>query len=617
MPTPRTAPYSDGAKQLAREIEIAAAIAPPVPPPAADAIGRTMFDTSGSEDMTVTVLLSQERVQLAPSQSLVRIRSQPDGRSYLGHRRRRPFAEPDSLRADSPILLAVATREASYLPRYHGRVRIKLLGEELADGSLAPPRLRPLPHSAVFLLHEAETAKVLKAEGDIRLGLASGHEQVVVGVPSNAKSVLPRHTAVLGTTGGGKSTTVAGLVQQAARAGMAVVLLDVEGEYTFLHQGNDETRMQSLLAARGLKPQGVPVEQMALYHLAGRDTTNPAHPNLKPFSLQFARLSPYTVMGMMGCNDAQTDRYLFAYEAAKRIMRDLGVFPQKDATAAEKERQERILLRVDEFERGYPRMTLSFLLDVVGACKAVASKGEDFHPYNAVLSSEAGQAAFAKYLSAKDVTNAASWGKVKSLLWRLHRLKVFDRTAGGAQVLRYHEMLAPGRVSVIDLSDAGLSELGNIAVADVLRGIQEEQDRAYRQFESGAGAAPPRVLVVIEEAHEFLAAERLERTPHLFEQVARIARRGRKRWLSLAFVTQLPQHLPRQVLALCNNYILHKLTDPHVVSTLKHTVNGVDESLWARLPGLAPGQAIVSMGHMTRPILTSIDPAPCKLRLVD
>jgi hypothetical protein len=321
-------------------------------------------------------------------------------------------------------------------------------------------------------------------------------------------------------------------------------------------------------------------------------------------------------MAMMECNDAQTDRYLLAYEAAKGMMRDLGIFPQKDAAPVEKERQERMLLKLDDFERGYPRMTLSFLLDVVGACKAIASKGH-YSPYNAVLRSEQGEQVLAKYLSAKDVTNAASWGKVNSLLWRLHKLKVFDRHDGGARVLNYREMLKAGRVSVIDLSDAGLSELANIAVADVLRGIQEEQDKAYRSYESAQGEAPPRVLVVIEEAHEFLAAERIEKTPHLFEQMARMAKRGRKRWLSLAFVTQLPQHLPRAVFGLVNNYIVHKLTDPHVVNTLKHTVSGVDESLWARLPGLAPGQAIVSMGHMTRPILTSIDPATCKLRMME
>jgi DNA helicase HerA-like ATPase len=132
----------------------------------------------------------------------------------------------------------------------------------------------------------------------------------------------------------------------------------------------------------------------------------------------------------------------------------------------------------------------------------------------------------------------------------------------------------------------------------------------------GAVAAPTRTVVIIEEAHEFLSAERIEKAKTLFQQVARIAKRGRKRWLGLVFVTQLPQHLPRQVFGLVNSYILHKITDAEVVSTLRRTVSGVDAGLWDRLTGLAPGQAIVSFSHMAWPLLVSIDPTPAELRLV-
>jgi hypothetical protein len=41
------------------------------------------------------------------------------------------------------------------------------------------------------------------------------------------------------------------------------------------------------------------------------------------------------------------------------------------------------------------------------------------------------------------------------------------------------------------------------------------------------------------------------------------------------------------------------------------------DCLWNRLPNLAPGQAVVSMASMARPLLVSIDPTPCKLRMVD
>jgi DNA helicase HerA-like ATPase len=398
---------------------------------------------------------------------------------------------------------------------------------------------------------------------------------------------------------------------------MAVVLLDVEGEYTQMNEPADHAKLVTALRDRGLAPAGLPAGHMPLYHLVGRDTTNPRHPSRRPFSLQFARLSPYTVMEMCGLNEAQTDRYLFAYELAKGLLRDFGIFPQKDVPEAERQRQENILLRLDEFERGYPRLRLSFLLDVVGYCKAAVTKTVP-RLHNAVLRSPQGQEALKKRLDVKDMPGiASSWGKLNSVLWRLHRLRVFDRHGAGGAFLNYRDLLEPGRVSVIDLSDAGLSELSNIAVADVLRGIQEAQETAYRQYEAKKAPAPPRVLLVLEEAHEFLSAQRIEKTPHLFGQVSQIARRGRKRWLSLVFVTQLPQQLPRQVLSLCNNFVLHKLTDPQVVSALRHTVSGIDEALWSRLPGLAPGQAVVSFGHMTRPLLASIDPAPCKLRMVD
>ena len=77
----------------------------------------------------------------------------------------------------------------------------------------------------------------------------------------------------------------------------------------------------------------------------------------------------------------------------------------------------------------------------------------------------------------------------------------------------------------------------------------------------------------------------------------------------------LPQHLPRQVFGLVNSYVLHKITDPQVVSTLERTVSGIENGLWRRLSGLAPGQAIVSFPHMTRPLLVTVDPTPARLRL--
>jgi uncharacterized protein len=86
-----------------------------------------------------------------------------------------------------------------------------------------------------------------------------------------------------------------------------------------------------------------------------------------------------------------------------------------------------------------------------------------------------------------------------------------------APPLIYKNMLKPGTVSLIDLSDSGMSELTNIVIADLLRGVQDAQDEAYQQYEKAKkenanATAPTRTVIVIEEAHEFLSEERIEKT---------------------------------------------------------------------------------------------------------
>ena len=83
------------------------------------------------------------------------------------------------------------------------------------------------------------------------------------------------------------------------------------------------------------------------------------------------------------------------------------------------------------------------------------------------------------------------------------------------------------------------------------------------------------------------------------------------------FITQLPQHLPDEVLGLINNWILHKINDANVVNRLKRSIGGISDSLWRNLPSLAPGQAIVSFTTHLRPLEISVDPTPCRLLMVE
>ncbi|MGD9893708.1 MAG: ATP-binding protein [Dehalococcoidia bacterium] len=634
------------------EEDIAVGGGPFVESPAdAGSAGRTMFDTPASEDNTITVLVPREQMRRLPSQALVRIESREDGRAYLGVVVAGPFAEPDGLRGDAPVVITAAVNGGMFLPRYHGRVHVEILGEDV-DGALVPPRYRPLPNSIVFPLSAEETERVLKAGGDVRIGLAVGHEAVEVAFDSARKDALPRHTAILGTTGGGKSTTVAGLIARLQAAGVAVVLLDTEGEYTHLNEPTEDRTMLAALKRLGASPAGVP--DTHVYYPVGRDTANADHPRVQPFRMRFSDLPAEAVMEILDLNDAQRVRYLLAYDVTKRMLRELDIFPKRgDAQHAA------AIAELDELESGYPSMALGHLIDVASALlTALKTKDEAkggrgkrqpvsqemfgelepaagpfttaFHAVSPLFQQPENTAKLREVATQYrgETSHEVSWLALLSRLRQLHRIGIFDtdrartradlaRTDNGkVRPLPVKEMLSPGCVSIIDLHDSDSPAVNNIVIAGLLRDIQNRQEDAY-DVAMKRNDRPTPVVVFIEEAHEFLSRERINRMPVLYQQVARIARRGRKRWLGLAFITQLPQHLPDEVFGLVNNFILHKIGDANVVNRLKLTVPGIDASLWKRLPGLAPGQAIVSVTGMTRPLLVAVDPAPAKLRMVE
>src|SRR5260370_17876168 len=93
--------------------------------------------------------------------------------------------------------------------------------------------------------------------GDILLGVAVGYERITAAIPSDKKSVLPRHIGILGTTGGGKSTTVSALINGFQQAGVATVVIDTEGENTEIYHPTPDHTMLTALATRRGAPRAV------------------------------------------------------------------------------------------------------------------------------------------------------------------------------------------------------------------------------------------------------------------------------------------------------------------------------------------------------------------------
>jgi DNA helicase HerA-like ATPase len=120
--------------------------------------------------------------------------------------------------------------------------------------------------------------------------------------------------------------------------------------------------------------------------------------------------------------------------------------------------------------------------------------------------------------------------------------------------------------------------------------------------------APP-TLVVIEEAHSFISREKAVTMQATLEMLRNVTRRGRKRWLATAFVSQQPGHLPPEIFELCNTRLVHNLRSMHNLDALMATTGDIAGELWARCPLLGTGQCIVSSPQLNRPTVVSMRPA--------
>jgi len=167
-------------------------------------------------------------------------------------------------------------------------------------------------------------------------------------------------------------------------------------------------------------------------------------------------------------------------------------------------------------------------------------------------------------------------------------------------------MMVPGRVTIIDVSIAN-DVVKNMVTADMLR-------KAFAVKVTRPDALP--TLLVIEEAHSFISRERVHTMQATLHMLRNVTRRGRKRWLSMAFVSQQPGHLPPEIFELCNTRIVHTLRSTHNLDALIATTGDVGKDLWDRCPLLGPGQAVLSSPQLARSVIVSVRPAACRRRFI-
>lgn len=156
-------------------------------------------------------------------------------------------------------------------------------------------------------------------------------------------------------------------------------------------------------------------------------------------------------------------------------------------------------------------------------------------------------------------------------------------------------------VSVLDFSGVP-DEAAELAIGIILELLFEAAVRT-KEEDSGIGRPRP-VLVVLEEAHRYLGevAEPMARSA-----ANRIAREGRKYGIGLMLVTQRPAELPDTALAQCGTLVALRLSNSADQGKIRSALPDNVAGLAAALPALRTGEAVISGEALVLPARALVD----------
>jgi len=430
---------------------------------------------------------------------------------------------------------------------------------EIIEGRPRDTNSRPSPGASIFALNPTEIADLHGLKGDMLLGHLTGQENLHIFLQSKNKGVLPRNLGIFGTVGSGKSNTSQVVIEEAAKAGWAVIILDVEGEYTDMDLPTEDAGMIERLKRFGREPAG-----LSDFHVFCPASCTSDKAGAETFTARLADFDTSVIGELLQVTLPERNALLDCVDYLNQKARS-------KVSTTEKEGLQTLL---DASATAKLPFTLRSLRERAGER---SSKGSEFLDYA---------------------------GLTAKLNW-LMQSEAFDQL--NMPSLDPVRMMVAGRVSIIDVSVAN-DVVKNMVTADLLR-------KAFA-LKITRPATPP-TLLILEEAHSFISRERAQSMQATLTMLRNVTRRGRKRWLSMAFVSQQPGHLPPEIFELCNTRIVHTLRSMHNLEALMMTTGDVSRDLWARCPLLGPGQAILSSPQMSRSVVMSVRPAQCRRKFMD
>jgi len=415
-------------------------------------------------------------------------------------------------------------------------------------------------------------------EEHLRLGRLAAAEDVPVSL--NASRFVVRHSAVVGSTGSGKTSAVASILQNFVKGGWKaanILVVDPHGEYAAAMSGRASVR--SVLAQEEDKRLRVPYWAL------------PALDILRIFA---------------GGTGGATfrDRFAELVTEARRDFVNSAEWLTNDPTTVTADTPipfdvRPIWHRIDCENRETRREKA----DPATACQidagdAAALRSAQFEPYGPAGAPPHKGPMYGAYGTSPDLLRL---GLLDPRL-RFFREPPGDPAGPDPLVGVMQEWLGGNKaVSVLDFNGVP-SDAADAAIGVVLNLLLEV---ALRCEVGGEGIGRPSpVLLVLEEAHRYLGegASALTR-----DSANRVAREGRKYGVGLLLVTQRPTELPKTALAQCGTIVALRLSNSEDQGAIKTALPDAIAGLAAVLPSLRTHEAIISGESLVLPARTVLD----------
>jgi DNA helicase HerA-like ATPase len=472
--------------------------------------------------------------------------------------------------AAAPQSVAVADVDGQDTGRW---MRVELAGEATGDHFERGLSQHPNVDDAVHLVTQKDLRRIYGgAEDDqIEIGTLSSAENIVVRLSLDA--LVTRHSAIVGSTGSGKSTTVASLLRSVVRtaenvatSGARILLLDVHGEYS--------AALGDLAKTFSASPS--PGEELLF---------------VPYWALEAGELLDFVAGGL-------SDNHLIAFtdkiQELKEIRLGAGALPGLDPQSLTVDSPVPFSLKKLWYDLiDFETATFTGPQRDKPALQAAGDAATLTPPYYTPHAMGA----------AGPFLNQAEKGIRRQL--NLLRSRLLDR--------RYDFILHPGPwepdlagqtaqdldtllagwlghdrpITILDLSGVPSSVLVRL-IGSILRIVYEA---LYWSREKTEGGVLRPLLVVMEEAHRYVSPDSGNVAADI---VKRIAKEGRKYGVGAMLVSQRPSEIDETILSQCGTLIALRLSNPADRARVKGALPDNLSGLMDLLPVLRTGETIIS-----------------------